>query len=57
MSRVFFTSWTLALALALTAGPAAADSARQRTRIDDGWRFALGRCDGESKFSMLLSWS
>jgi len=33
----------LALALTLAAGSAtAADGARQRTRIDDGWRFALG---------------
>ncbi|WP_457447870.1 beta-galactosidase GalA [Roseateles sp. P5_E4] len=36
-----FSTWLLALALC--AGPAAAsDNPRQRTRIDDGWRFALG---------------
>jgi beta-galactosidase len=42
MSRLsFFFAWVLSLAV--VAGHAvAADSPRQRTRIDDGWRFALG---------------
>lgn len=34
--------WILALAMTIAAGTAEADSARQRTRINDGWRFALG---------------
>ncbi|HEY9028687.1 MAG TPA: glycoside hydrolase family 2 TIM barrel-domain containing protein, partial [Burkholderiaceae bacterium] len=38
--RTFF-SWAFALALA-AGSVAAADGPRQRTRIDDGWRFALG---------------
>jgi beta-galactosidase len=37
------TLFAWALAVALAAGSAgAADSPRERTRIDDGWRFALG---------------
>ena len=40
-SLASWVSWGLALTLSLgSAG--AADSSRQRTRIDDGWRFALG---------------
>lgn len=44
MNRLIFLHRLVALALALAAGlPAAADdSPRQRTRIDGGWRFALG---------------
>ena len=42
MSRHSFFTWILALALGLSSGLAAADGPRQRTRIDDGWRFALG---------------
>ena len=41
MSRFSLFAWALSLVIA--AGNAiAADSPRQRTRIDDGWRFALG---------------
>ncbi|HEX6705548.1 MAG TPA: beta-galactosidase GalA [Albitalea sp.] len=36
-----FFAWALSLALAF-GNASAADSNRQRTRIDDGWRFALG---------------
>jgi len=42
MSRSSFFTWILAAVLVLSAGLAAADSQRQRVRIDDGWRFALG---------------
>ncbi|MEO6279232.1 beta-galactosidase GalA [Roseateles sp.] len=44
MRQASFFSWaSWALALVLAAGSAtAADGARQRIRIDDGWRFALG---------------
>ena len=42
MRRQLLTSWLLALAMFVIAGPAAADDVRQRVRIDDGWRFALG---------------
>jgi beta-galactosidase len=42
MSKHFLLSATLAIAAFIAAAPAAADSPRQRTRIDDGWRFALG---------------
>lgn len=43
MNRHPFFAWLLALVVGLAAGPAAAgDDVRQRTRIDDGWRFALG---------------
>ncbi|KQY82479.1 beta-galactosidase GalA [Pelomonas sp. Root1444] len=42
MTRPSFFGLILALVLAMVAGPAAADSPRQRARIDDGWRFALG---------------
>ena len=42
MRRQLLTSWLLALAMLVIAGPAAADDVRQRVRIDDGWRFALG---------------
>ena len=43
MSKHSFFIRILALALALSASLAgAADGPRQRTRIDDGWRFALG---------------
>jgi beta-galactosidase len=42
MSRIPFTPWIFALVLAVMAGPAAAEATRERTRIDDGWRFALG---------------
>jgi beta-galactosidase len=38
--RPFF-AWALSLTLAF-GNAGAADSSRQRTRIDDGWRFALG---------------
>ncbi len=37
----FWVFWALALALAVGSATAA-DGARQRTRVDDGWRFALG---------------
>ena len=42
MRPSLLTSWLLALAMLVIAGPAAADDVRQRVRIDDGWRFALG---------------
>ncbi|MDR7299282.1 beta-galactosidase [Pelomonas aquatica] len=42
MTRPSFFGLILALVLAMVAGPAAADGPRQRVRIDDGWRFALG---------------
>jgi beta-galactosidase len=43
MTRLSLFARILALAIAVAAGPAAADdSPRQRTRINDGWRFALG---------------
>ncbi|MBW8848307.1 MAG: DUF4982 domain-containing protein [Burkholderiales bacterium] len=42
MTRLSCFTWLFAMVLAVVAGPAAADSPRQRTRIDDGWRFALG---------------
>lgn len=42
MNRHKLFAWLFAIVVAVTAGPAAADSPRQRTRIDDGWRFALG---------------
>lgn len=42
MSKHFLLSAALAIAALIAAAPAAADSPRQRTRIDDGWRFALG---------------
>ncbi|MFG6488462.1 beta-galactosidase GalA [Roseateles sp. BYS78W] len=42
MSHRSLFRWTLALMIAVVAGAAAADDMRQRTRIDDGWRFALG---------------
>lgn len=41
MRRHRFIGWALAL-LVVFGNAAAADSPRQRTRIDDGWRFALG---------------
>jgi beta-galactosidase len=40
MNRLFF-AWALSLALAF-GNVSAADGNRHRTRIDDGWRFALG---------------
>lgn len=44
------TLLSLALALALTIGSAgAADGPRQRSRIDDGWRFALGHATDPAK--------
>lgn len=50
MSRPSFFAWLLALALVLSAGlAAAADGPRQRTRIDDGWRFALGHAHDAAK--------
>ncbi|MGM9489283.1 beta-galactosidase GalA [Ideonella sp. YS5] len=42
MSRVSFLASIFLVMLGMIAGPAAAESARQRIRIDDGWRFALG---------------
>jgi beta-galactosidase len=42
MSKHFLLSSALAMAAFIAATPATADSTRQRTRIDDGWRFALG---------------
>jgi len=42
MRRPLFTAWLMALAMLIAAGPAAADDVRQRTRIDEDWRFALG---------------
>ncbi|HEY4079480.1 MAG TPA: beta-galactosidase GalA [Burkholderiaceae bacterium] len=43
MNRASFLSCALALAIGISSGSAAAaDGMRQRTRIDDGWRFALG---------------
>ena len=42
MRPSLLTSWLLALAMLVIAGPAAADDVRQRVRIDEGWRFALG---------------
>ncbi|KQW50825.1 MULTISPECIES: beta-galactosidase GalA [unclassified Roseateles] len=42
MTRLFRFTWFLIWVLAIAGGPASADGARQRTRIDDGWRFALG---------------
>jgi beta-galactosidase len=41
MSKRHFFAWALSLVIAV-GHAAAADSPRQRTRIDDGWRFALG---------------
>ena len=44
MTKLPFVAW--AFSLALTVGSVfAADSARQTTRIDDGWRFALGHAN------------
>jgi beta-galactosidase len=42
MSKRSLLSWLLALVACVAAGTAAAGDVRQRTRIDDGWRFALG---------------
>ncbi|KAF1721824.1 hypothetical protein [Pseudoxanthomonas wuyuanensis] len=42
MSKHFLLSAALAIATLIAGAPAAADSQRQRTRVDDGWRFALG---------------
>ena len=42
MKRHLITTWLLALTMLVIVRPAAADDVRQRTRIDDGWRFALG---------------
>lgn len=48
VSRVSWLCW--ALALTLVAGTAAAaDGPRQRTRIDDGWRFALGHAHDQAQ--------
>ena len=41
MTKRFFFAWALSLVLAVGSATAA-ESPRQRTRIDDGWRFALG---------------
>ena len=42
MSKHLLLSSALAMAAFIATTPATADSTRQRTRIDDGWRFALG---------------
>ena len=42
MSQRPLLCWILTLAMCIATGTAAADNVRQRTRIDDGWRFALG---------------
>lgn len=42
MSTHFLLSAALAIAAFIAGAPAAADSPRQPTRIDDGWRFTLG---------------
>jgi beta-galactosidase len=42
MKRHITTVWILVLALLVIACPVAAQDVRQRTRIDEGWRFALG---------------
>lgn len=41
MNKLSFFSWVLLLAI-VVGNAAAAESPPQRTRIDDGWRFALG---------------
>lgn len=51
MRQASLFSWVFwALALAFAVGSAsAADGARQRTRIDEGWRFALGHAQDPAK--------
>jgi len=38
----FFLLWIVALLIGTATDAGANDNPRQRTRIDDGWRFALG---------------
>ena len=49
MSKHLLLSAALAMAAFVAAAPATADSAPQRTRIDDGWRFALGHATEPAK--------
>jgi beta-galactosidase len=49
MNKPSLFRWTLSLAMALATATAAADGPRQRTRIDDGWRFALGHATEPAK--------
>ncbi|RZL36840.1 MAG: hypothetical protein EOP35_10130, partial [Rubrivivax sp.] len=51
MRQAFFRSWALALVLAVgsAAAAGASDGVRQRTRIDEGWRFALGHAQDQAQ--------
>ncbi|MDR7267428.1 beta-galactosidase [Pelomonas saccharophila] len=49
MKKNLSLTWLLAIAALIASGNTAADDARQRTRIDDGWRFALGHANDPAR--------
>jgi beta-galactosidase len=49
MAQLALRSGLIALALAIVGAQAYADNLRERTRIDDGWRFALGHANDPAK--------